>query len=102
MALPKPTASAQGANNPFLKAEHFNGKEQGKLFLLGARIPGKSSFSDIFVDVKLEKEAYTWGLKKDSRNYAYLFKRFGSDEKKWTGLVDVEIAKGKYINVKGS
>lgn len=103
MPLKAPTAQAQGASNDFIKAEHFNGKEKGKLVLLGGRIPnGTSSFSDIFLDVKLGKLALTWGLKADSRNYAFLYKRFGADEKKWKGTVDVVIAKGKYINVIGS
>jgi hypothetical protein len=103
MPLKPPSAQAQGANNPFITAENFNGKGKGKLVLLGGRIPSSTaSFSDIFIDVKLGRESFTWGLKADSRNYAALYKRFGADEKKWKGTVDVVIAKDKYINVVGS
>lgn len=104
MALPAPEASANGNNNPFLKVGHFNDKKKGTLKLLGGRMPtGESTkYNDILLDVKLDGKSYTWGLKADQRNYAALFKRFGSDEKKWIGSVQVVIAKDKYINVAGT
>lgn len=103
MAIPKPATNGAGAQNPFLKVEHFRGREKGTLSFLGGREPqGNNAFSDIFVDVTLGGKAYTWGLKADSRNYAALYKRFGANEKKWKGSVNVVIAKGKFINVVGS
>jgi hypothetical protein len=103
MALPTPEV-ASGNNNPFLKAEHFGSKERGTLKVSGGRLPTGDSkkYNDILLDVKLNGTPYTWGLKADQRNYAALFKRFGSDEKKWKGSVNVVIAKGKYINVEGA
>jgi hypothetical protein len=102
MAIPAPQSNGKGSSfAPFLKREHIKG-DKATLNFLGARIPDGKSFSDLYVDVKIGREAFTWGLKADSRNYAALFKRFGSNEKRWTGSVKVEIAKDKFINVVGS
>lgn len=102
MTIPAPQSNGKGGSfAPFLKREHIKG-DKATLNFLGARIPDGKSFSDLYVDVKIGREAFTWGLKADSRNYAALFKRFGSNEKKWTGSVKVEIAKDKFINVVGS
>ena len=99
MAIPPPKeGKTNGQFAPFLKREHIKGEKTTLLFL-GAREPGKQSFSDLYVDVKIGRETYTWGLKADSRNYSLLYKRFGSNEKKWTGPVKVVIAKDKFINV---
>ena len=102
MAIPAPQSNGKGGSfAPFLKREHIKG-DKATLNFIGARIPNGKSFSDLYVDVKIGREAFTWGLKADSRNYAALFKRFGSNEKKWTGAVKVEIAQDKFINVVGS
>jgi hypothetical protein len=98
MAVPAPKQGQGGTFSDFLKREHIKG-EKATLTFLGAREPSNGSFSDLFVDVKLGNKQYTWGLKADSRNYATLFKRFGSNEKNWKGPVKVVIAKDKFINV---
>jgi hypothetical protein len=103
MSVPQPKQNEKnGKFAPFLKREHIKG-DKATLLFLGAREPdGNGGYSDLYVDVKIGREAFTWGLKADSRNYAALYKRFGSNEKKWTGSVKVEIAKDKFINVVGS
>jgi hypothetical protein len=100
MPVPPPKESKNGGTNfaPFLTRDNIKG-DKATLVFLGAREPNGKSYSDLFVDVKIGRETFTWGLKADSRNYSLLFKRFGTNEKNWKGPVKVVIAKDKFINV---
>lgn len=104
MSLPAPEKNPNNVRKDFLTAKHFNGHGSGTVLMIGARepSPGSNSYSDVFIDVRVNGKEYTWGLKASSRNYAYLFDKFGKDEKRWKGSVKVTIAKDKFINIVGA
>lgn len=106
MSIPKPggrsSASSRGGKlpkpeggdfDPFLKAEVI-GKlgTRAKITVLGPpEMTPDSEFSDMQMPVSFKGERYAMGLKVASGNYARLYKRFGENEKKWKGSVNVEI-----------
>ena len=50
-----------------------------------------SEFSDMQMPVEYKGSRYALGMKISSGNYARLYKRFGASEKKWKGVIAVEI-----------
>lgn len=66
----------------FLKAAHIG--KGASVKIIGNARPG-TGFSDYFLDVKLGKQEFVFGLKKTSGNFRRLFDRFGANPKKWEG-----------------
>ena len=114
MALPKPSDHSgtpmrslpepQGGDfDPFLKAEDV-GKlgTKGKITIIGPPEESSGEFSDLNLPVKYRGENYMLGLKFSGGSYARLFKRFGSNPKKWKGTVAIEVKhfkKNDYVAV---
>lgn len=90
-ALPPPEG---GAMTPFLKAEHI-GKpgRRARLQLIGVRDAVNSQYSDLFADVQLGRQQFTWGLKFNNSNYRLLYERFGTKRSAWKGIVNVQVKK---------
>lgn len=110
---PKPTSNSKGRGNtapapaasegggdfaPFLKINNLIKSKVLKIgqkfsmSVTGAREAGKDNFSDVFVDVKIGKNEYTWGLTADKKAYAALYERFGGNLDKWRGTVKCELS----------
>lgn len=66
----------------FIKAKDIG--KRATLKIVGNARPG-SGFSDYFIDVKLGRKEFVFGLKKSSGNFRRLYDRFGSNPKKWVG-----------------
>jgi hypothetical protein len=104
MALPKPSGSkgktgklpaptGGGDFDPTLKAE-LVGKlgATGKIKILGApEETPDSEFYDMSLPVEFKGKRYAMGLKISGGNYARLYKRFGTNLKKWRGVANVEV-----------
>jgi hypothetical protein len=64
---------------------------RAKVKVLGAPEMNKTEFSDMQLPVEFKKNRYSMGLKISSGNYARLHAKFGSNPKKWKGIVEVEV-----------
>lgn len=92
MAIPKPKGNSGGEGSvPFLKAAQLGKSGRGKLTLLGEARQQKGTFGEqLIVAVKLGAKRYDWAFGLNSGNHTRLFKRFGSNPKKWKGAIRVE------------
>lgn len=93
-----PTPELSGDFDPFLKAEHIG---KGKLGDTATLVfTGKNVIDDdneygarLQCQVRLDGDLFCYGVKFESGSYGRLFKRFGSNPKKWKGKVKVEVMK---------
>src|SRR5215469_12383636 len=94
MILPPPTAG-RGELAPFLKPTNTAKKGITKINLLGEGRESSTRYGKgINVVCKIDNKKYIWTIRFDSPdrpspNYRRLFERFGSDIKKWKGVVRV-------------
>ena len=94
--LPPPTANRNDGLPPFLKVTNISEKGITQITLLGVWRKSNSRFGEgIEVTCKINNKKYIWTIRFDSPdrpspNYCLLFGRFGSDIKKWKGIVNVE------------
>ena len=89
----KPENSSSSTDyKPWLTPEVFEKSGKGTVNLLGTMRASNSQFGEgIILDVKANGSMYSWTVKYSSVNYSRLHKRFGDSEKKWKGLVKVEV-----------
>jgi hypothetical protein len=105
MSIPAPTNdNGSGSSTPFLKPMHVSKKGFTTLTLLGKPVPVNESQygQQLLVPIKIGAKEYTFAIKVDSGNHARLYRKFGSNEKKWKGPVKVQLAEhmgNQYIQV---
>jgi hypothetical protein len=105
MSIPKPTNdNVNGVGAPFLKAMHVSKKGLTTITLLGKEVVVSDGQygPQMKVPVKIGSKEYIWAIKVDSGNHSRLYKKFGSNEKKWKGPVRVQLAEhmgNEYIQV---
>jgi hypothetical protein len=92
-----------GDFDPFFKADII-GKlgSTGTITVLGGPEEVESEFSDAQIPIKFKGKKYSMGLKWNSGNHTRLFRKFGSNPKKWKGSVKVEVKhfkKNDYVAV---
>lgn len=101
MAIPKPTSNEEGG--PFLKTMHISQKGKTKLLLVGPASLAQGQYGEqILIPAKIGKKEYTFAVTVDSGNHSRLYARFGNNERKWKGVIQVQIAEHldkQYIQV---
>lgn len=89
--------------HPWLTPEALGKSGKGTVNVSGTVRASNSEFGDgIVLDVKVNGSMYSWTVRYDTPNYSKLHEKFGDSEKKWKGVVKVEVKehKGKeYIAV---
>jgi hypothetical protein len=86
---------------PFLKAKNLPAKGSVKAVFTSAvrEATGNAGYSDLYVDLRIEKKEYVLGLLKDSVLLGQLMEALGANGDKWKGKsVKLYRAKEKYIN----
>jgi len=92
--IPAPAQSDRTSEyNPFIKAADIGGIDDTAVLTLTGKVRvGDSGFGEQMIcEVKYNRETYDWGFKVNGANHRILFKRFGSNESKWRGAVNVTI-----------
>lgn len=93
-SVPPPSQSAQESEyNPFIKASDIGDlDERAKLALTGKVRVADSGFGEQMIcECRYDGKIYDWGFKVNGANHRILFKRFGKDERKWRGTVNVTV-----------
>lgn len=104
MTIPAPSKDGSGNGSPFLKVMHVNAKGLTAVNFLGkpVQVTDGEFGQQLLVPVSIGKKEYTFAVKIDSGNHARLFAKFGSNEKKWKGKVNVQVAEfrgNEYVQV---
>lgn len=92
--IPAPSQSAQQSEyNPFIKASDIGDIDDAAALTLNGKVRvADSGFGEqVICEVRYDGSVYDWGFKVNGANHRLLFKRFGKDEKKWKGKVNVTI-----------
>lgn len=97
MAIPAPELdTGKSELPPFLKPNHLNKKGRTKIIVTGNVRESSGTFgAQLNLDVKMGTKAYTLSVKLNSPNHRLLFARFGKNENKWKGAIQVE--RGEYL-----